>query len=730
MTRFHNNRKAQITVFMIIGVILLFSSALLFYIRGQITTGLSGELIPSIEEVSLEAQPVKIFVEDCVKKIGREAIEKIGLHGGYVDPDNMSISGTIFLTGMEPTESDGIMLFDKSGFIPYWWYLKSHNKCSGTCEFDSFMPPLRKTESLYSIEGQLDAYINRELVKCVDGFKAFQEQGFDITELGRITTDAKVAEREIAILVDYPLQISREGKKTEISAFFTKLDVRFKDIYDVASKLAMKEAEMQFLETHTMNLISMYSQPVSMNKLPPIAAFSLDPTEFLFWTRTRTKEKMEQNMLTSGIASLQLNGSRDFKRVVMFKDNRAGELIYDGTGTGVMDNTVISVGKSYPNIRARFTYLDWWPIYLNINDREVLMPTTISIPIISWLGFKQYVFLYSVAYPVMVDLNDNTAFAGEGFDFRFALEQNLRYNQPINMSNGTVFREEQGTLICSQNQKQSAPVTIEVKDRITGRGITDAIVSLEFGVEGCHVGLTEIDSENRSVIETSLPIGLGDIRVTHINYIEHVDRFYASPTREKNLTVELMPFKMINVSVFARPLAYQDYNYILPPAAPVSSLSRKEMYLFLFERVDEDPLKGYRAYTFGYGQGKMSTMKMMPGTYEVKGYLIYNDTVRIPKETKVYDGGIFGDDVPIELNETLMDRWQEGGVSLDNESGYFHVPEDELFSSKKLNLFVLRFPLPATHTTQLRNMPGLEQVGEVRKYSSIYRTELEPEWIK
>ncbi|MBU2561760.1 MAG: hypothetical protein KKD17_05675, partial [Nanoarchaeota archaeon] len=60
-------RKAQITVFMIVGIILLFSSALLFYIRGQIVTGIPAEFIPTIEEVPLEAQPIKVFVEDCMK---------------------------------------------------------------------------------------------------------------------------------------------------------------------------------------------------------------------------------------------------------------------------------------------------------------------------------------------------------------------------------------------------------------------------------------------------------------------------------------------------------------------------------------------------------------------------------------------------------------------------------------------------------------------------------------
>jgi hypothetical protein len=722
-------QRAQITVFMIVGIILLFSTSLLFYIRGQIVEGIPEEFVPTLEEVPLEAQPIKIYVEDCIARIGREAIEEIGLHGGYVDPRDTEMSGTAFAVGMEPTESDAIILFDEAAIIPYWWYLKSPNTCSGNCRFDTKRPPLRKTESLYSIESQLDRYINTELDFCLADFEVFTEQGFDIEILGDIDADSMVTEKDISIVVEYPIKATRQEQSTEITRFFTRLDINFKEIYEMATAIADKEAKTAFLETHTMNVITMYSMPLSVDRLPPLTEFTMDPTEFLFWTTTETKQRLEQYALPNTASMLQVNQARNFKRVIMFERNDEGELEYDAIGTGIMDTTVLFLDKNFTDLEARFMYLDLWPVYLNINDKEVLMPTKIDMPVINWMGLNQYVFMYSLAYPVLVTLTDPDAFLGDGYDFVFALEHNIRYNEPINVTDVTVFAEQQGSLVCSPDQKKGELTTIEVQDEVTGEPIEGVRVSLVFGSEGCDLGVTEIDENNRSTIKTALPAGAGELRATHLDYLEYSEQFFSNPSRQQNATIELMPFRFINVSVFARPLHYQNYSYTLPLSAPLSSLLSKEQYIIVFERQDEDGNQGYSAFAQGTGPA-MSEMKIIPGTYNVRGTLLLDEEIIIPKESKEYDPSIFLPGKTVTVNETVLEKWQEGGVTLNNDTGLFVVPRDKLFNSKKLNMFVLRFPKPVTHTTDFRNAPSLEQAGDLEYYSNIYRTDLEPEWIQ
>jgi hypothetical protein len=713
---------------MILGIILLFSSAFVFYIRGQITT--TEDFLPEAEEVPLEAQPVKLFVENCIKQVGTDAVKKLGMHGGYIEPKNSTMSGTAFLTGLEPTESDGVLMFgEENSFMPYWWYLKSPNTCSGSCRFDSLRPKLRKDEGQFSVESQIDNYINRELLGCLDGFSSFREQGFDVKATGSVKTDAKVTEREVVILVTYPLEVTSGGQKTTVSSYYTKLDIRLKDIYEMALKIVEKEANTHFLEIHTMNMISSYSAPLSKDRLPPIGEYTLGAGEYIYWTRTETQKKIEQHVLPHTVSMLQVDQSRNFQRVVLFDDGRNGKFQYDWLGTALMDKTIIRLDKNYTDISADFTYLDWWNIFLNINDQEVLLPTKISIPIIYWLASNQYTFLYSIAYPVMVELKDPEAFAGEGYSFRFAMEENTRYNEPINISNYTIQFSDDGTLVCDMKHRSKRNTTIEVKDALTKGPVKDAYVMFAFGSEGCHVGNTEIDAENRSVIRTSLPVGGGDLRVSHPDYLQYDKSIFSSSKKDMNLTVELMPYKYVNVSVFSRPLNYQDYHYVLPSSVPLSALSPKETFIIMMVRQNNDSQYNYKAYAVGAG-GDMATLKLVPGTYEVRGYLVLNKTVIVPAETKEYGGGIFGSSQTIPLNETVLDQWPNGGSMLNNETGYFEISEKDLFTSKKLNMYVLRFPLPITHTTQFVNGPSLEQAGELEKYSSIYRTELEPEWVK
>ncbi len=731
MNRLMHDRKAQITVFMIIGIILLFSSALLFYIRNEVAGGISDEFIPTIEEVPLEAQPIKIFVEDCIGVVGRRGIELLGKHGGYIEPKNFEMTGTTFLLGLEPTESDGVMFLGENTVVPYWWYLETPNTCSGNCNFDSLKPPLRKNDGLYSVESQMGRYINRELESCLDNFRAFTAQGFTIESLGPVNADVLVTEKDIAIVVDYPIRVVRGGNTIDVKQFFTTLDLNFKDIYEMAEMVVDKQIDTDFLETHTLNALTMAAMPLSMERIPPIAEFTVNPNEFMVWTRSKTQQQLEQLVLPYAIGNLQIDQTRNFKRIVMFDKVDDTTYLYDRIGTAITDKTILRLDKNYTNIDAKFIYLDWWNIYLDINHMEILIPTSIDIPVIGWfLGLNQYEFFYSLAYPVVVELDDADAFAGDGYKFQFAIEQNLRYNKPINMTNiSYAGAGDQGTLVCAQNQNQGAKARIEVKNLMTGEPIEKARVSAIFGQESCHVGITEINEENKSIIEANLPVGLGEIKAVHIDYLEFNDRLFSTADVEQNITIEMAPYRYINVSVFAKTLHYDtDGRYVLPPGDPLSPLGSHENVVLVLERKDEDALEDFKAYGM-VTRDSMALMKLVPGTYEVKGYLIYNDTVRINSVDKTYDGGLFGSSTDVKLNATELDVWTEGGILFTNETGYFKITEEDLFGSQKLNIFVLRFALPMVYATEFGDSPSLEQAGKLDEYSNMYRLQLEPEWV-
>ncbi|MBW2967112.1 hypothetical protein KY362_01360 [Candidatus Woesearchaeota archaeon] len=729
-------RKAQITVFMIIGIILLFSTSLIFYIRARVVEDVPAEVMEAVEDVPIEAQPVKIYVENCIKQTGRAAIEDLGLHGGYVRPHDPDIALKQFYVGPDPTDSEGITMFDRpETVIPYWWHLKSTNTCSGNCEFESLRPPLRKSGGEYSIEEQIDTYVKAKLPGCLKDFGMFREQGY-LFEVGEITPNTRVAADDVSIVVHYPITFSRDGSATDLNRFAARIEVDLEQVYEMASMIVQEQIDKNYLESHTLNMIELNSMPMSMDLLPPVAEFTLNPGEFNFWTRTQTQDQLQKYVLTNAMQQLQVIKSRNYQRVIMLREEDDGTLKYNHLGTRILDSTGIQLEKNFTELAARFEYLPFWPIYLDLNGDEVVMPLSVDQPLLSFMGINEYRTYYSLAYPVMVTISDPEAFLGEGYDFKFAMEHNLRDNEPVNTTSTLVGLDEQGTLVCGEKNKQSAPVTIDVVEEVSGNPIQDVRVSFVFGREGCRIGTTKIVDEQSQIV-AQLPVGMGELRAAHQDYADVSIPFMASLTKEKQVTIEMRPYVYMNVTAFARPLNYDTENqkYVMPAGGPHSSLFPYEQYMIIFERLTDQDRDGvddsdpYR--TFGQAWGpEPTTVRLVPGKYHVRAHIIHNKTIIIPEETMEVGGGIFGGSEEVELNETILDQWQIGGAYFNNETGFLDIPYDKLFGSSRLNIYLLRFPPPETHSTQVANKPSLEQAGELEEYSARYRTYLEPQWIE
>ena len=726
-------RKAQITVFMIVGIILLFSSALLFYIRGQIVEGIPEEFVPTVEEVPLEAQPIKVFVEDCMQQVAKQGIQLMGAHGGYIDPHD-SAYGEVFTAGIQPTESDALMMIEgSSALLPYWWYLSTPNDCTTDCQFSSNRPFLYKRNGgEASIEGQLDTFIKRNMPGCLRDFSAFREQGFDITILGEMEPDFRVAEREALVLLKYPIEVSREDRRTEIEQFFTKLDVKIKDAYDLATDIMDTEISGNMLGEHTLNLISMYSKPVSTKRLPPTGHYTFSPGDYMIWTTTETRERLESNVLPPGVSMLQVIGTSNYQRNVMF-DLEKKE--YDRIGTGLMDRTMIYLNstRDYSLLEARFAYLDWWPIYLNINDQEVLKPEEIgpafNAPLFDLLGMNRYEFSYDVSYPVVIMITDPLAFNGEGFKFNFALEANVRDNQAMNVSYMSLPTPAAASYFCDENQRNSGLIGVEVSEMYTDYPVRRAKVDFIAGDEICFVGFTEFTEDGRTVLSANFPVGVGELKISKDGYLPIKRPFSALLDEPANYSFRMMPITTINATVVPVPLSYQMGGYVLPPGIPTASLSPKETAMMTFKRVDDDEYGDFSSFLMYNATSGPVDMLIAPGAYEVRGYIVLNQEVRIPKESKTFDIP-FKDDKTVEINESVFERWNSGGVVFNEETGYLVIEPSDLRDSRQVRFKLLRFPLPSTHSSDIGVGPDLMQLGMHEKYTSIYRHELEPDWIR
>ncbi len=190
------NVKSQVTVFIIIGIVVL-----LVVLFGSIVVKLVSE-----EKINgqYDTEPIKNFVESCIEKTGRNAISFTALRGGYYNTPN-------------PKE------LYSSVRIPLYW------------EVNESKVPDRET-----VENEVFLYIKENLPGCLEDFADFDEYGFQL-DAGEINGNVIIAEEKTSFELDYPLTISRENYVFHSDEFFAKTDIGYYKIYQLAEKIIQEQ---------------------------------------------------------------------------------------------------------------------------------------------------------------------------------------------------------------------------------------------------------------------------------------------------------------------------------------------------------------------------------------------------------------------------------------------------------------------------------------------------------
>jgi len=82
-------KRGQVSIFLILGIIIVFLFGLSFYVENYGAKKKSREsVIKSIE--SADANIVKVYADTCLNRVSVDALfDKIGLQGGYINPDGV-----------------------------------------------------------------------------------------------------------------------------------------------------------------------------------------------------------------------------------------------------------------------------------------------------------------------------------------------------------------------------------------------------------------------------------------------------------------------------------------------------------------------------------------------------------------------------------------------------------------------------------------------------------------
>lgn len=692
------NKKAQITVFIIVGIIILVIIGLYLAVRREtIKEEITPSLELAVEEVPSEFRPVTSLVENCLTQIAKEGLTKLGERGGFIDLVRNGI-----ITKEDTTNSDAVQFSKGSDYsVAYWWHLRSDNECSGNCRF-TIIPEnelyLKKKSNKVSIESQLEDYINENLRSCLNNFQELQAQGFKVEEKGDVKATVTITQNDIIAYIDYPIQAEKAGTQ-DISKFFVRLPLNLGKIYDIAKSLTDMEGEYHFLERDVLNLLVGYSG-VDRNKLPPISDTKFRIGDIVTWEKSKVKENII-NLLKSNIQLLQVYGTRNY-RPYTFPGNSLLESLYNR-------GMLVPGSEEWYDLAIKFDYKDWWGIYFNLNcDGEICRPESVATDLFALIGIQNYNFVYDLSFPVEVEIYDPYAFNNQGYTFKFFLEGNIRANEPME----TDFTPIEGifleaTMLCDDNKRTSGDITINIKDYMTNEGIDEVQIAYSSYQENCLIGSTK-----NSTFKGKFPVMLGGtVSLLKDGYIAYSQRFDTKLDKEDRLDITLKPKLTKKFTVKKILMKKYPYGWMLDGEADLREGEEALVTLTRKESLQEGDFATSALYLGN--QTEPSEIEIAPGTYDITISLTYNKPIKIPQSTREYH------DEKFTIQEfTLDEGFRVGGLTINYTFTKEALKNDEILFYV-LNPDIIAVPEPQRVVEDLNIVSNVDELSQKYKGSLI-----------
>ncbi len=237
-------KKAQITLFIIIGLVIVGAVAFLYYF---ITT-------PRIEKKELDTTAIEEYVTSCLDKTAKQALIKLGEQGGYLFVQDMPKSKRIgeieiayLITAPRLISTDEWQIYDYLGSNPFpsdWkypWenfpYKNGEEVYTGYFGNDN-VPGLESGE--ISFKMQLKKFIEKNVTSCLD-LSIFKEKGFNIKVTSPPQIDIVITNENVIFTLNLGLNVKKSGSKKKINNFVAVEDVKLRNLYQFLKTLIFND---------------------------------------------------------------------------------------------------------------------------------------------------------------------------------------------------------------------------------------------------------------------------------------------------------------------------------------------------------------------------------------------------------------------------------------------------------------------------------------------------------
>ncbi|MBN1544086.1 hypothetical protein JW898_01335 [Candidatus Woesearchaeota archaeon] len=477
-------RKAQITVFIIIGIIILFSVGIFSYMK------YSG--VSPVSILQPKAPPVVEFVDACIERTAVEAIKAMGDQGGYiVIPPGIAYNPTRHVSLVPGVGGEF------APKVPYWY-------------FDG------KTEipSLRYMEVEVEHYIDTNLKYCLDSFSAMRDE-YIITELSNYSSSVVFTDRETIIGLDYVIDIQPRGKDetTRREQFVVKLDVPLKRMWELAKEILEAENRMTFYENMTLNIMASHpSEDIPftgmefhcgrlqwlLSNIKKKVIYAVEPAV----SAVRFKNTDHPPFMAKDDAYRAVHNavagwkeSEVYKPLVLPKNIPEDSYDYFQYYFQFTEND-----RDYRAFKVVSSFKEDWGMNLlaTPNQYGVLKSGVqdLKSQIMGFLCLNTYHFVYDLTYPVMVSINDPNALHRTGYVFRFAFPVQIFHNNPDRSLLPTRIIEPTEFALNYCDYYAPEDHTIIARDVVTNAELSKVNLTFRCLREQCILGTTRSDNRH------------------------------------------------------------------------------------------------------------------------------------------------------------------------------------------------------------------------------------------
>lgn len=220
------NKKAQVTIFIIIAIVLVVGVIIFFMYRESIITA----------QIPASIEPVYTSFLSCLEDYTLTGINVLESQGGYIILPNFE-PGSRYM----PFSSQLNFLGNP---IPYWYYVSGNN-------IQKEQVPSKK-----EMEDQLGEFVDDKIRKCM--FDNYYKQGFEISE-GEPDTKITIKENDVEVNLNMDLSVNKEEDNILIRNHKIIVKSKLGSLYNSAKKIYEYEQKNLFLENYAIDTLRLYA---------------------------------------------------------------------------------------------------------------------------------------------------------------------------------------------------------------------------------------------------------------------------------------------------------------------------------------------------------------------------------------------------------------------------------------------------------------------------------------